>query len=130
MILVILAMTIAVPALAATRTTGWSASKGGIDGTCKVCGTLNYENKETGDYAQAITESKAVGTLGARAVIWYTNASGNTNLHKDSIKDNVTKVSTVKAVAPEGLHGYKVTSGHTYRSTAYGSWSKGLSYTF
>ena len=131
-IAMILVFSMAIPAFAASITTDWSSTSGGSLGKCKVCGTLNYENSSSAgkDYAQATTKSKAYGKLGARAVIWYTDAGGNTTGHKQSIKDDVTSVSTSKAYAASGCHGYKVTSGHTYSSSDYGTWTKGLAKEF
>lgn len=131
-IAMIVILSMAIPAFAGSVGSGWCITSGGTLGKCNVRGVLSYMNSSSAgkDYAQATTTSKAYGKLGARAVIWYTDASGNTTGHKESIKDDVTSASTGKAYAASGCHGYKVTSGHTYSSSDYGTWSKGLSKTF
>lgn len=131
-IIAILVLVMAVPAFAASVSTGQGSTSGGTLGKCRVTGTLNYANSTSagGDWAQAITQSTAIGKLGARAVVWYTGPTGNKTASKESIKSSTAKVTTAKAYAPSGTHGYKVTGGHTYSSSDYGSWTKGTSKTF
>lgn len=131
-IVMILILSIAVPAFAAITTTEWCDTSGGSSGKCQVKGTLNYFNSSSlgGDYAQAFTESTEKGMIGVRSVIWYTDVKGATSKHSERVLDNATWIDTEKVYVDDGSHGSMATSGHIYSSSEYGSWTKGLKVVF
>ncbi len=103
---------------------GPSNSSGGTDGTTKVRGHLAviqggiiYE-----DHAQASTNSNSLGTVGAMAVIhWATSSNGDLTDSDYEINNNSLSAST--EVYADNNYGTYATGGHTYSSTAYGSYS-------
>jgi len=110
---------------------GSGTTNGGTLGKTAVSATMTYTNSTSagGDKTAGKTESDAAGSLGVMPVIWYTGPKGNGSNSDSVIKPNTRSVST-SVKAPSASHGYKSTSGHNYVSDNYGSWGKGLSYTF
>lgn len=94
-LIMVLVLTFIVPSIAATISSGWQTTSGGILGKCRVQATLNYQNSTAAgsDYAQAITEASAVGTMTAKAVIWYTDGNGNSTNSSTATVDG-TRAST------------------------------------